>query len=129
MGLVSAGKALADVGLSELKSDSSMTVTLTFKRFLSEAFDEALGHNVDTFDTSLSITAVKTTYTESSVKSAGSSEIQVGDIAYLFKSTDLSDPSISQKDEWYEGTQKLQVITWKRVWDFMLLSCAGDVDD
>jgi hypothetical protein len=68
--------------VKDVLSDPNYREQVTYKRHTGEAFDEALGHVVSTYQ-SIPLVAARMSHTRDSVK-VSSSEVEVGDLLFLF---------------------------------------------
>jgi len=73
--------------IEKLFLDPELRRRVTYQKFLSETFNDALGHNVESFD-DIQVTGVKFRHTAKSIR-VSNTDIQVGDPVFLFRPKDL----------------------------------------
>jgi len=89
MGIVSVVRQPILTLIGSLLKDSLVGVEIIYKKYTSQAFDSAQGHNVSVY-TDYPVTAVMLTHTIESVKLIAGT-VQVGDKVFIFKQGDLPD--------------------------------------
>lgn len=81
--------------LGELLADPVLSKAVTYRRWVSQSFDRALGHVVEAYSDVI-LTALELRHTRESIKSS-SAEVSIGDKLFVFRHGDL--PSgYSQRD-------------------------------
>ena len=72
-----------DSMLSEILQDSNFSEEVTYKKYVSQSFSEAVGHVVETYE-STTLKAVRMKHTAESA-TVSTSNVQVGDVLFMFK--------------------------------------------
>lgn len=74
--------------LERLLNDRSLRKLVTYKRFVSEQFDNALGYNVEVTDDVEELRAIRLRHTQDSIR-LSSGEVASGDMLYMVAFEDM----------------------------------------
>jgi len=95
--------------LADFFSDPDLTTDITYRKFISQAYDNNLGHTVTTYQNT-SLKAIKVTHNSESHQIfgdflEGAFKVQIGDVAYLLNFVGAP-TDLSIKDLIDEGTEE-----------------------
>jgi len=111
--------------LRNIMGDEDLRVQITYRKYTGQAFDDSVGHTVDTFSES-TLYAVRLSHTvKSALVGSGVGEIQVGDQLYLIQGDDAPD-GMSVKDQIKDENGTIQKV--KNVQDIFGLAVAVTIE-
>ena len=111
MGVISRIRGPVRSVINMLLTDPYLKKVVLYRKFSGQTFDSSAGHTVDAYE-DLSLAAVELRHNNRSVLAAASSEIQAGDLLYIFRAEDLPE-NYSMRDCIVSGgtVKKIKVIT------------------